>query len=259
MSKDKAVTATAKQTKTEIIPREAPSERAALEYRDVMQSVVNAAQFEILRGKTPEYATLTRPDNGYKYVSHGYVRDQLNRAFGFDYDFRVLPCFNGKPYDLQVQTVKGSPVDNLVVLGELTVRIRNPKNVTEILTTIVKSDFGSQVWRSKMELGDALKAASSDAFKRCALGLGVANDLYWNDDEKFAQFEETQRLQVVQAQQVIDRVPQTLVELISFSQSKYGFDAQQLAVKLEVANIVMVKDFAAAWAKLGASSNGNSH
>lgn len=241
-----------KKTKTEIVTREAPPERAATEYGDVMQSVVNAAQFEILRGKTPEYATLTRPDNGMRYVTHGYVRDQLNRAFGFDYDFRVLPCFNGKPYDLQTQTVNGKPVDNLVVLGELTVRIRNPKNVNEILTTIVKSDFGSQVWRNKMELGDALKAASSDAFKRCALGLGVANDLYWNDDERFAQFEAQQ----VQVAQQTEREPQTLVELISKAQSKYGLDAQQLAATLGVTSVIEVRDFKKAWSTL---SEGNGH
>lgn len=236
--------------------REAPPERAALEFKDMMQSVINAAQFEILRGKTPDYATLVRPDNGFKYVSHGYVRDQLNRAFGFDYDFRCLPVFNGKPYDVQVQQVKGAPVDNLVVLGELTVRIRNPKNASEILTTIVKSDFGSQIWRNKMELGDALKAASSDAFKRCALGLGVANDLYWNDEEKFAQWEGDQKQQQTQAAEVLQREPTTLVELISKAQAIHGLDATMLAAKLNVTSIVDVKDFSAAWKTLG-NGNGN--
>lgn len=224
--------------------REAPAEREAVTYSDLMQAVVNRAQFEILRGKTPDYAIQIRPDNGFKYVQHGYVRDQLNRAFGFDYDFKCLSVFNGKPYDIQTQTVNNKPVENLVVLGELTVRIRNPKNVQEILTTIVKQDFGSHVWRNKIELGDSLKAATSDAFKRCALGLGVANDLYWSDEEKWLAHE------AKNGNGLTGKTPTSLAELISKAQNELGLSAVQVAEKLSVTSIIEVKDFENAWSKL---------
>lgn len=240
------------------LPREAPPERD-LKFSEVLQGVINEAQFRVLCGKTPDYAIKTRDDNGFRYVPHGYVRDQLNKIAGFDWDFEIQSAFNGMPYTIAEQTVNGKLAQYLTVLGKLTLRLRDPKKPSEVLTTIVKTDFGSQAWRAKMELGDALKAAASDSLKRCGLALGIALDLYYNDDAALQKFEDAKQQQAQEAQQATDRAPQTLVELISKAQSKYGYDAQQLAAKLEVANIIEVKDFAAAWAKLGASNNGNPH
>lgn len=249
---------TKKQT-SEIVkvtsPREAPPERS-LKFSEVLQGVINEAQFRVLCGKTPDYAIKTRDDNGFRYVPHGYVRDQLNKIAGFDWDFEIQSAFNGMPYSVAEQDVNGKKSQYLTVLGKLTLRLRDPKKPSEVLTTIVKTDFGSQAWRAKMELGDALKAAASDSLKRCGLALGIALDLYYSDDVAIQRFEDAKQQQVQEAQALIDREPQTLVELISRAQSKYGLDAQQLATTLGVASVIEVKDFAAAWAKLGANSNG---
>ena len=163
--------------------RIAPVERG-MQFRDVVAATVNEAQFAVLTGKTPKWAIRYKPKGGKQmpYVPHGYIRDVLNKAFGFDWDFRVLTAFDGKPYDLREQDEGRKTINVLTVLGELTVRVHNPVEPTDIIASIVKQEFGSQIWRSEMEFGDALKGASSDALKRCGVSMGIALDLYYNDD-----------------------------------------------------------------------------
>lgn len=288
MSKDKAVTA--KQTKTEIIPREAvqaetngklitASGRAISETEMeqiramVFESVgryLPADKFELLMQPPPQHAIKYRQGGGganYPYLKSGYVKLKLLQIFGLDRDFEVLPIDgNGAMYHLstkdnkEVRVSTGNPT--VMVYGRLTLRIHgtdkqgNP--TSDVIATIRSPGFGSVEWRDKQELGDAVKGAASDALKVCAYPLGPALGLtlYWDDEAEWQNFENEQKLIAQAQQQATDRVPQTLVELISKAQSKYGYDAQQLAVKLEVENIIMVKDFAAAWAKLG-GTNGN--
>lgn len=176
--------------------RLAPSERDT-SFAAVVQSVMNAAQYEILTGKVPAYAIKYKEKGGVQmpYLPHGYTRDQLNKAFGFDWDWELLPVFNGSIFHQGVMTEKrrgGEVVEvpSLCVAGKLTVRFRDPDDAKVVIATIVKEDVGSQPLRGDMEFGDALKGASSDALKRCGISLGIGLGLYYDDTAKRAEFEQ---------------------------------------------------------------------
>lgn len=172
--------------------REAAPERA-LTFGTMIQSVISQAQFEILYGKTPEWAIKRREGPGgrmLRYVPHGYTRDQLNKAFGLDWDWELLPIFNGSPFHQVERNEKGKMKQYLTVIGKLTVRIHDPKDIKQVLTTITKTGTGSSLWNEGVEFGDALKSADSDALKRAGLGLGIALDLYYNEDTAIAKHRE---------------------------------------------------------------------
>lgn len=99
-----------------------------------------------------------------KYVEVGYVINILNQAFGWDWDFRIIDQQVGKR--------------QVWVRGELTVRIREH--------AIIKGQFGGADIKfnrngDPISIADDLKAAASDALKKCASMLGVAGDVYWQD------------------------------------------------------------------------------
>lgn len=171
-------------------------ETRSVKFADLVQAVMNEAQFNILCGKTPDHAKrqLTKGGTQFDYLPHGYTRDQLNKAFGFDYDFEMLPLFGGMPFYLTERSENGKTVQYVTVAGRLTIRIRNPQDITQVVTTIVKTEFGSQAWRASMEFGDALKGASSDALKRCGVSLGVGLDLYYDDDKQKEKYDNYQEL-----------------------------------------------------------------
>jgi len=163
-------------------------EIAPIRFADLVQQVVSEAQYSVISGTTPEYAIRYKPRAGklMAYVPHGYVRSILNRAFGFDWDYRVLDCYAGMPF---FSTEIGGDT-HITVMGELTVRIRHPQTL-EVVTSIVKTSTGSQVMRTGMEFGDAVKGAESDALKRCGLALGIAQDLYWDDSAERTRYAST--------------------------------------------------------------------
>ena len=202
--------------------RLAPASRH-LAFCDLVQSVMNEAQFEVLTGHVPQHAIRYKPKGGKNmpYVPHGYTRDQLNKAFGFDWDYRVLPIFGGMPYMTGTLREGKREYTTLTVCGELTVRIRDPQDVTRVLSTIVKQDFGSLALRDGMEFGDALKGATSDALKRCGLGLGIALDLYYSDADSAAAYALSQRIQKVRD---LSEQGQTPVEIAS----AVGVDVSQV-------------------------------
>lgn len=174
------------------------SEERALTFVELIQAVMSQAQFDILCGKTPPYAIQVRrgKGGGYRYISHGYVRSVLNRAFGFDYDFELLPVFNGMPYvvnDTQATKTISAGRD-VTVMGKLTVRIRDRDNIKHVIATIVKQEAGGQPWLDGQDFNDAIKGASSDAFKRCALNLGVGLDLYYDEEQRMETYEQQQQM-----------------------------------------------------------------
>jgi hypothetical protein len=64
------------------------------------------------------YAIKKREGSGgkmYSYVKHGYVTDQLNKCFGFDWDFDLQPIENGKMFSLQVE-VYNQPIPGQGIL-----------------------------------------------------------------------------------------------------------------------------------------------
>lgn len=90
------------------------------------------------------------------YVDGQYMTRALNFAFLFDWSFEVPETRQDGEF--------------FTALGLLTVNLDGK--------TITKSQWGSQKMRAGMELGDALKGATTDALKKCASMFGIAADVY---------------------------------------------------------------------------------
>lgn len=138
---------------------------------------IDEAQRAILTQATPPHIVKRRVGKGRKtfsYVEHAWVTEQLNLAFGWNWDWEIVEW-----------RLFPSPADatECMVLGRLTVRTERG--------SIVKQQFGSKDnLRSKegylaVTLADALKSASSDALKKCASLLGLALDLYSEDIDRY--------------------------------------------------------------------------
>jgi hypothetical protein len=165
-------------------------------FREVVASVMNEAQFAIISGRTPKSVIKRRPGKGgqaFSYVPHGYVTATLNKAFGFHWSFEVLPNGRGDRYEViqGIETINkaGKKVltpTSVIVQGRLTVFVHNPDKMSEVIATFSKDSTGEKEFLPGMTWGAHIKAAESDALKRCAARLGIANDLYWADSEEDA-------------------------------------------------------------------------
>lgn len=120
----------------------------------------------IVQKTPPQYIYRRQGKGGQKfdYVTGWYVTKVLNYVFGWNWDFEI--------------TDKGREQDQVWVLGKLTVKDDKGH-------VIVKSQFGradikflkAQPNRA-VDYGNDLKAAATDALKKCASELGIASDIY---------------------------------------------------------------------------------
>lgn len=134
-----------------------------------------AGQFEIAKALSEKLGEKTdpkyiekRPD-GFDYVQVGYVRRQLTKAFGLSWSFHTIPVMS---VDEMLKT------GHCVVKGTLT--IINPKTGEAI---IVREQYGGAPIKRRrsgeiLDLANDLKGAGSDALKKCASTLGIAQDVY---------------------------------------------------------------------------------
>lgn len=133
------------------------------------ENTFNEKQLTHLLKHTPTEYVRTRPAKGggqWKYVTGGYVRKVLNHMFGWDWDFEIL--------DEQILH------DEAIVKGKLTIRSNG--------RTIIKTQYGNKDiaykkatadgQRQPLSIGNDLKAAATDALKKCAAEIGIASDIY---------------------------------------------------------------------------------
>jgi hypothetical protein len=238
--------------------REAYPERGlTIQPSQFVSPLLNPAQMRIIYNKTPEHAIKTRPGRGgktFRYVPHGYVTDTLNKAFGFNWDFVLLPVFNGSIYQLSVSDEGGKvPMRNITVCGELTVRVRRGKE--EVV--IRKTGIGSQNWESTVEFGDAVKGAKSDALKVAGSLLGIALDLYYNEEDAIDEQQERKRKQREMqdlAEQAEKAIPDNVGSLLAKAKSELNLSMQDVLTKLGVTFPQLAsqspEEFGASWAKL---------
>lgn len=134
---------------------------------------LSSAQIIRLVEKTPSAQIYKRPGKGGKvfdYVTVSYMQRVLDYTFGWNWDFEVLE--------------HGREADHVWVMGKLTVR--NPDGTR----SISKTQFGRSEIKFKkdsdkhVDYGNDLKAAASDALKKCASMLGIARDIYGKTDYK---------------------------------------------------------------------------
>lgn len=135
----------------------------------VEKNVLNNQQLQMIMGHTPAKFVRQRPAKGggtWNYVSGGYVQKALNIAFGWNWDFEIV---SEHTFDSEV-----------VVKGRLTCRANG--------NTIVKTQYGNKdIMKRKgsnepLSIGNDMKAAATDALKKCAQQIGIAADVYTPDD-----------------------------------------------------------------------------
>ena len=138
-------------------------------------NLLNTDQLNFLFKKTPAAHIYERPAKGggkWKYVTGTRVKKVLNLMFGWDWNFLV------DKFDVNMEAKQ------VIVLGRLSVRTKGHE--------IVKMQFGRSDIKFKsaikegkkistnqpLDLGNDLKAATTDALKKCASELGIASDIY---------------------------------------------------------------------------------
>lgn len=118
------------------------------------------------------YKRAAKGGGEWEYVTGAYVKKVLNYVFAWNWDFEIKD--------------KGTEGDLLWVLGRLTVRTKSG-------VTIVKEQFGRADMKKKrdgtgyLDYGNDLKAAATDALKKCASELGIASDVYAKNEFKEVQ------------------------------------------------------------------------
>ncbi len=172
-----------------------------MQWQSVRTPVISDAQFQILATATPAWALKTREGKGggtWTYVPHGYVTAELNKAFGWDWDAQLIAIDGNKLFVERNDMVAGKSGQRearyLTVCVRLTARVRDPNDVSIVLSTITKDGIGSQEWQKSMEFGDALKGARSDGIKTAATLLGIALDLYYSEEESQENYNESQAI-----------------------------------------------------------------
>lgn len=136
----------------------------------VENNALNANQLKQLLKKTPQQYVHSRPAKGggtWEYVTGGYVRKVLNLLFGWRWSFEIL----------DEKVMHGEAI----VKGKLTCFSNGQE--------IVKMQYGNKdiAYRREadkdgnkipLSIGNDLKAAATDALKKCAAELGIAADIY---------------------------------------------------------------------------------
>jgi hypothetical protein len=145
------------------------------ELSKVHNNLLNADQLVFLMQKTRSDNTYTRPAKGggnWTYVTGSYIKKVLNLMFGWDWDFEIIE----HKFDLQIKQA--------YVLGKLTVRTGG-REIKKMQFGRVEIKFKNE-WKDgvktasniPLDIGNDLKAASTDCLKKCASELGIASDIY---------------------------------------------------------------------------------
>lgn len=150
---------------------------AELSTRQILKtnSPLNDQQVQKFFETTPSSKIKKRPAKGggeWSYVSGSYVTQVLNSLFGFEWSFEVVTSMADALATARTGTV--------VVQGRLKVRMGD--------TWITKEQYGRKDVAFKrgtqepLDFGNDMKAAATDAKKKCASELGLFADVYAQED-----------------------------------------------------------------------------
>lgn len=137
----------------------------------IREIAMTPRQEVLIKAETPQAFIKEKPGRGGKkvtYVEGGYIINQLNGAFSpLGWDFEILD---------QGQTERKLDSGSE---GEVWVRGRLVINDHKNGFKVFKTQYGQHPIHKNTPIGDAFKAASTDALKKCASMLGIAQDVYW--------------------------------------------------------------------------------
>lgn len=172
-----------KTVKHEIVVRVAPVVSLPTE-TEVGAPLVNGGKYMIPRTwmserqvlrlvqKTPRQYVYSRPAKGggrWSYVTGSYIEKVLNYTFGWAWDFEI--------------TKEEEKHGQVIVLGRLTVKDDKGHSIVKMQAgrADIKFKRDSKV---PLDYGNDVKAAATDALKKCASLLGIASDIYGNTEYK---------------------------------------------------------------------------
>lgn len=148
----------------------------------LVPSIIDSKQIEFLFTRTPKQHLKKRPGKGggqWDYVTGVYVKKVLNYISGWLWDFEIVD-----KGDVKV----GERIVQVWVQGKLTLKRIN-QETKQIETTIIKTQFGGadvkymkSNTKQPLDYANDLKAASTDALKKCASELGIASDVYGKNE-----------------------------------------------------------------------------
>lgn len=138
----------------------------------VEQPFLSEKQILKIFQRTPANHIYRRPGKGggqFEYVTGAYIKKVLNYVFGWNWSFKIVE--------------HGTESGQVWVLGELTVAGPDGRNVTKMQfgRAEVKTMKGST---ATVDFGNDLKAAATDALKKCASEFGIASDVYAKNEFK---------------------------------------------------------------------------
>jgi hypothetical protein len=132
-------------------------------------------QMKIINGKTPSSEIEIKKDingNSYKSVKVGYVKALVMQVTGGNFNFQIL-------------SKEFIPASNeTVVHAKLIINNFERDQFGQHYVHIKVSDKDKTVKRFPADIGNAYKAAASDAFKKCASEFGFCWDIYGQQSEK---------------------------------------------------------------------------
>lgn len=153
-----------------------PQDRSMLPFGGLLSDL----QINTLTAKTPDKYIYKRQGRGgmtLDYVSIGYVVSVLNKVFNV----------NSWSWSFDIEEVSNmemvAKTGNIVVKGNLS--IKGPCGISRVIqqygSAEVKLHSRGDRQGRPVDIGDDYKSAGSDALKKCASLLCVANDVYFKD------------------------------------------------------------------------------
>lgn len=142
------------------------------------ENFFNFEQLKKIRHSTPASMVYKRPAKGggtWKYVKSADVILALNTTFGGFWNFSIITD-EATALEMAVKT------KSVVVRGRLT--ITNPSTGV----SVTREQYGRKDVAFKkgtnepMDFGNDMKAAASDALKKCASQFGLFNDIYRDNE-----------------------------------------------------------------------------
>jgi hypothetical protein len=145
--------------------------RAEVKALVIREIAMTPRQAQLISAETPAAFIKTKPGRGKRpvtYVEGGYIINQLNGVFSpLGWDFEVLE-------QGETQRKLDSKSE-----GEVWVRGRLVINDHKNGFKVFKTQYGQHPIYANVPIGDAFKAAATDALKKCASMFGIAQDVYW--------------------------------------------------------------------------------
>jgi len=168
------------------------------ELSKVEKNMLNVGQLSYLLQKTPKKHIYSRPAKGggtWNYVTGTYIKKVLNLMFGWDWSFEIVEHkFDlniGQAYVLGKLTVNSNGKSIVKMqFGRVDIKFKKELAFNEDGTPKMTKNSRGQEYqiketsRNPLDLGNDLKAASTDALKKCASELGIASDVYAPEEFK---------------------------------------------------------------------------